>query len=436
MSATDLPGPRRRPAEADVGEWLRTEASMRTARWFGVVFAVFQITVFVSPDPPAHVRPVGYLLAGLLAVANLVVQYLLGRIRTLRGARSLAWATLLLDAALVSAFVWLYAFDADASLYLLFFILPAEAALKFQAVGALVAWAACTSLYVARELWASDRYGAELNVTSISFRMGVLLIVSLLVGMFARKLAERSTELRAALDELERQQLWRQGLIDMLAHDLRSPVGTATSTMMLIRDRLDRLTADEVRRLATSAVVQNERALRLTQDLLDLARSQQGRLELQLDVVPVAPLIRRVVEGLPVPPGDVLLTIEEDLHARIDPARLEQVVANLVSNAAKHGRPPIEVSARRGDRDLLEMRVSDHGGGVTSAARGTLFAPFAVGNVEQGSVGLGLWIVRTLVAAHGGTVEYEPSPDQPAFVVRLPGAARSAREPSDASIQL
>lgn len=409
---------------------------MRTARWFGVVFALFQITTFVSAEPPPYVRPLGYLLVGSLVVANLAVQYLLGRIRTLRAAKALAWTTLLVDAGLVSGFVWLYSFDPTSSLYLLFFILPAEAALKFQAVGALVAWATCTALYIARELWAGDRYGYEVHLTSISFRMGVLLIVSLLIGMFARKLAERSAELSDALGELERQQLWRQGLIDMLAHDLRSPVGTATSTVMLIRDRLDRLSPDEVRRLAAAAVVQNERALRLTQDLLDLARSQQGRLELQLEVVHVEPLIRRVVEGLAVQPGDLLVTVDEDLRARVDPARLEQVVANLVSNAAKHGRPPIEVTARRGDAELLEVRVSDHGGGVTSAARGTLFAPFAVGNVEQGSVGLGLWIVRTLVAAHGGTVEYEPGPDRPAFVVRLPGAARSSREPSDASVPL
>lgn len=435
MGSEHVPDVDRRGSPRAVDEWLRIEASMRTARWFGVVFALFQVTMSSHPATPSHVRPVGYLLAGLLLVANLVVQVLLGRIRTVAGARRLALATLLVDAGLISAFVWLYAFDLGSSLYLLFFILPAQAALKFQAVGALVAWAACTAMYVARELWARARYGGEVELTSISFRMGVLLIVSLLIGMFARKLAERSAELEDALGELERQEHWRQGLIDMLAHDLRAPVGTATSTLMVIRDRLERLAPEEVRRLAGSAIVANERALHLTQDLLDLARSQQGHLELQLEVVPVEPLVRRVLTGLQVSPADVLLAIDDDLVATVDPARLEQVVANLVTNAAKHGTPPVEVSARRLDGDVLEVRVADHGRGVPEAVRSDLFAPFAPGN-GRGSVGLGLWVVRTLVTAHGGTVTYEPDDGHPAFVVRLPGAARSARAPSDAVVPL
>lgn len=417
---------------ADLEEWVRIEASISAARWVGVGFALFQITAFGAPGIPSHVRPVGYALAAMLALANLVAGHVRRRVRTVDAARRLAWATLLSDAALISGFVWLYAFDPSSSLYLLFFVLPAQAALKFQATGALVAWAACTATYVAREVWASGRYGAELDVTSITFRMGVLLIVSLLVGMFARKLAERGEELEQALAELERQAEWRQALIDMLAHDLRSPVGTATSTVMLIRDRIDRLSTDEIRRLATVAVAQNERALMLTQDLLDLARAKQGRLEMQREEVLVGPLVSRVLATVPLEPTDVTVAIEDGLRALIDPARLEQVVANLLTNAAKHGAPPVLVSAGAVEGDTLEIRITDHGTGIPAAVQPSLFASFARGSAA-GSVGLGLWVVRTLVDAHGGTVTYDPEGTRPSFRVRIPGAARPmTSRPGDA----
>ncbi|MBW3620946.1 MAG: hypothetical protein KY461_11925, partial [Actinobacteria bacterium] len=300
---------------------MRIESSMCVARWFGVLFAVFQVTVFTFADAPGHTRPVGYALAGLLAVTNLAVRSALRRVDTLERARRLAWSTLLLDAAGVSGFVWLYSFDPTSSLYLLLFILPAEAALKFQASGAIVAWGACTTTYVLRELWASGIYGAEPEVTSITFRMGVLLIVSLLIAVFARKLADRSAELADALAELEGQERWRQALIDMLAHDLRSPVATATSTLLLIRDRIEHLSPDDVRGLTTAAVAQNQRALRLTEDLLDLARSQQGRLEMQLEDVAIGPLLQRVLATVPLAPADVRVVIDDGLVASVDPGR-------------------------------------------------------------------------------------------------------------------
>lgn len=405
---------------------------MATARWFGVVFAVFQVSAFRAAEIPAYVRPIGYALAATLAVVNLGATWVRRRIRTVEGARRLALVTLLTDAALLSGYVWLYAFDTGSSLYLLFFILPAEAALKFQATGAIVTWAACATTYVLRELWASERYGSEVQVESITFRMGVLLIVALLVGMFARKLAQRSAELEAALSELEQQERWRQALIDMLAHDLRSPVGSATSALMVIRDRIDRLAVDDVRRLASVAVGQNERALRLTDDLLDLARSQQGRLEVHREEVSIGPLLHRVLTTLPVSASDVRIEIADDLRAWVDPARLEQVAANLITNAAKHGVPPVEVTVLAVD-EVFELRVSDHGCGVPPELRTSLFTPFAEGTAS-GSVGLGLWIVQTLTEAHGGTVAYEDDGRHPSFVVRMPGAVRPPYRPDDAVV--
>lgn len=417
MTGTTPAGP---VVDPGFDEWRRSEGSMLAARWFGVLFAVFQVAVYEAPNTPALVEPTGFALAGLLALATAAGSLTLRRLTTVEAVRRLAWTTLLFDATLISAYVWLYAFDTTSSLYLLFFIIPAEAAMKFQATGALVAWAACTTMYVAREWWGAAMYGHEVQVSSITFRMGILLMVSLIMGLFARKLARRTTDLGEALAALERQERWRQALIDMLAHDLRAPVGAAASTSMLLRDRSDELRPVQVRQLAAAAVRQNERAMRLTQDLLDLARSQQDRLELQPEATALPDLLRRIVEGLVTDGVDIHVTVDEGLRATVDPGRLEQVVANLVSNAVKHGRPPVEVVATAVGPDL-ELRVTDRGDGVPLPERPSLFRPFSVGT-KTGSVGLGLWVVRTLVESHGGTVGYEPVDGQPSFVARLPGA--------------
>ncbi|MBW3621489.1 MAG: hypothetical protein KY461_14690, partial [Actinobacteria bacterium] len=125
---------------------------------------------------------------------------------------------------------------------------------------------------------------------------------------------------------------------------------------------------------------------------------------------------------------DVRVVIDDGLVASVDPGRMEQVLANLLTNAAKHGAPPVEVAARSVAGDL-ELRVTDHGPGVPGEAIGTLFSPFAEG-ADAGSVGLGLWVVHTLTAAHGGSVDYRPDAGRASFLVHIPGAARSSSAPS------
>jgi signal transduction histidine kinase len=117
----------------------------------------------------------------------------------------------------------------------------------------------------------------------------------------------------------------------------------------------------------------------------------------------------------------VVVDVPSDLVVVADRDRLAQAVDNLLSNALSHGTPPVRVSARRG-QDLVEIRVTDEGSGVTEAVRPRLFQRFATGR-SKGGTGLGLFIVRELSRAHGGEAFYEaPSDDASggAFVIQLP----------------
>jgi signal transduction histidine kinase len=130
--------------------------------------------------------------------------------------------------------------------------------------------------------------------------------------------------------------------------------------------------------------------------------------------------VRRVVEST-VPTDGITVATAPGVVVVVDPARLEQVVANLVGNAVKHGRAPIEITAVSND-DGFELRVADSGDGADPDVEASLFQPFAAGPTV-GSTGLGLWVVRTLVESHGGTVSYERVGGRPSFVVRLPSVA-------------
>lgn len=423
-ATTTATGLRPTRAERRNEELLAAERTLVTVRWFAVPFAVLQVLVYENMPYPDGVQEAGFALAGVLALLNLAVVVALRRVSSDRGVLALSAATLVADTAVVMGFVWLYTFDNESVFFLLLFILPAEAALKFQLRGAVGLWATVTALYVAREVWGAARYGFEVSEPSISFRMGILLLVSLIVGMFARSLGRRSDQLATALDDLEREEQWRSALIDMLAHDFRAPVGSATSGLLLVSRRMDELPAERLRPLVDAAVRQNRRALALADDVLTLARTGHGRLQLSRQDVEVAALLDRVVDWLGAHDA-VCVTCSADLRAHVDPARLEQVVTNLVSNACRHGRPPVTVTASALPDRGLEVRVADGGDGVPEAQQDQMFSQFSSGP-RADSVGLGLWLVSLLADAHGGDVRYLTVEGRPTFVVRLPGAGAEA----------
>lgn len=410
-------------------ELLSAEQVLVSVRWAAVAFTVFLVATYGGPAPP-WVAPVGFSLAAVLAVGNAAATLAVRRIETLQGVVRLAWATLLTDTLVVAGFVWLYTFDEGSVHFLLFFVLPAEAALKFQLVGALGMWTSIGIVYTARQAWATTTYGFQFSVPSIVYRLGILLIVTVILGLFAQRLTRRTAELSETNDRLRREERWQTALIDMLAHDFRAPIGTAISSLEMIDHQLEALSPDDIRRLLAAALRQSRRGLALADDLLTMARIREDHLELHRQDTDVAPLVHRIADGISDHDGWVRIDAPTDLRATLDPARLEQVVTNLLSNARRYGRPPVVVRARPLGEDGLELQVSDAGDGVPEKDRDSLFTPFA-GGPRQDSVGLGLWLVDVLATAHGGRATYDGIEDRPTFTVTLPGPSAPPTDGSD-----
>jgi signal transduction histidine kinase len=238
--------------------------------------------------------------------------------------------------------------------------------------------------------------------------------VAALVGAL---IEQRVGTVRATQGALERKDRWRGALMATLAHDVRSPLSTVAGVLEVLED--DPATPERHRPLLAGAQRQAARILRLAIGMLEVERAEHGMLRLDLSEVSLLRLAEDVATLTDA--EAVRVDIDPGLRARVDPARLEQVLYNLTTNALRHGTAPVVLSATAAG-DTIEVRVRDHGAGVPEGEVDRLFDRFSSADHSPASVGLGLWIVRLLTEAHGGDVRYEDARPGAVFVVRLPDA--------------
>jgi signal transduction histidine kinase len=338
-----------------------------------------------------------------------------------RSARDIAIIGLAMDVALLVGFVWLYAFDYDTQVWPILFIAPLEGAILFQLRGAMLSWGAISLFYALRDIWAAERWGNPLIWNSITFRMGIAGIIALVAGLMSRDLVRQRAKLSGALAEISRIDRLRSGLVNMLSHDVRSPITVIRGSVETLITRDDTIKKDDRIALLKAADRQAHRLERLANDLLDLARLDSGRLDLATESVDVNELVREALSYIE--DSDALtVDVEEGLRVEADPRRLEQVLINLTHNALNHGAPPVTISGKS-DNGLVVLEVSDHGEGVPPAALESLFEPFGQAK-KPGSNGYGLAIVKALIEAHGGDVSYSANEHGGAsFRVALPRSA-------------
>ncbi|GAA4697019.1 PAS domain S-box protein [Nocardioides conyzicola] len=208
------------------------------------------------------------------------------------------------------------------------------------------------------------------------------------------------------------------------AHELRTPVAVLGGTADMLVAHWTELEDDELEELLLGMGASATRLRRLLDDLLTASRLQSSRLELEREPVDVGRVVADSVATArrTHPDAGVESEVDGDLEVVGDAGRLGQVVDNLVNNALLHGEPPVRVTARADGEDVL-VTVTESGPGVPPHMQARLFERFSTGQAKGGT-GLGLFIVRQLVRAHGGDAFYRaPEGDVPgAFVVRLPRA--------------
>ena len=213
-------------------------------------------------------------------------------------------------------------------------------------------------------------------------------------------------------------------MISKIAHELRSPLTSVKGFSATLVKRWDRFTDEQRLQFIETIHHDAERMGRIVSEVLDLARLEAGRLELQVQQTSLHEIATKAVANHSALGGAdrVRVDVPEDATVFADPERLGHALSNLVENAIKFSdEGPVVIASRNGT-----ITVSDEGVGIPDDMVGEIFsgpAPHAQKSGPSGS-GLGLYLTRRLIEAHGGTVTVESRVGEGSvFTVTLPPAA-------------
>jgi two-component system sensor histidine kinase/response regulator len=220
--------------------------------------------------------------------------------------------------------------------------------------------------------------------------------------------------------------------IGILGHDLRNPLSAISNSAHLLLRGAD--LPERHRKSATRILRASDRMGNMIRDVLDFTRGHLG------GGIPVEPtdgdladICHRVVDETKAihPEREIVFDARGDLAGAWDRARLEQVVSNLVGNAVRHGQGRIIVEAVGEERQIV-LRVNNGGPPIPAAEIPTIFEPFKRSETHRSpdGLGLGLYIVREIVRAHGGTVQVRSTAHEGTTFAcvwtRAPAASRAA----------
>lgn len=253
------------------------------------------------------------------------------------------------------------------------------------------------------------------------------------------------TDRKALEDRLRQAVRDREEFLSIASHELRTPL----TALHLQMDSLLRTLArrpeeglasgralERIERSARTASTQVTRLTKLVDELLDVSRVAAGRLVLEREPVDLAVLAREVAARFDPLMQEAGCALEVHAPGSViglwDRARLDLVISNLLSNAIKYGpNQPVSLTVEGGD-EVGRLIVRDRGIGIPPEAQARIFERFerAVSTRNYGGFGLGLWIAREVIAAHGGTIQVHSAPkarEGATFIVELPRPPLSNR---------
>ena len=231
-----------------------------------------------------------------------------------------------------------------------------------------------------------------------------------------RQLAAQRDELAALTESLKQADIQKNRFLAVLGHELRNPIMALNAGLIMLERKKGQPVEGEIR---TSMSRYLTHMTRLVEDLLDIARIEQGKISLQRERVDLNDILAFAVETS----RPAIDEAGHALHVELSPlpvwvdadhARMAQIIGNLVSNAAKYtpAAGEIRVIARVEDGTAW-IEVSDNGIGIAPDQQGRIFGIFEQadvnGKVKQDGLGIGLALVKQLVELHGGTIRLKHS---------------------------
>jgi signal transduction histidine kinase len=256
-----------------------------------------------------------------------------------------------------------------------------------------------------------------------------------LVGLLGRLVASAVQNIRAyeaernTVEELRRLSALRADFVSVVSHELRAPMASVVGSAQTLRQRWRELNPDQRESFLALISSETERLAALVADVLDTSRIDAGTFTYRFADVDLGALVRDSVAGLSLTQEEV--SVVADVHGELpsvrgDRDRLQQVLTNLLDNAVKFSPAGEEVRVSAFQQDSrVRIEVCDRGPGVPPDQQRVIFEKFGRGKIAGSpgtpGTGLGLYIARSIVEAHGGMLEVSSGPDAGAtFTLSLP----------------
>jgi len=220
----------------------------------------------------------------------------------------------------------------------------------------------------------------------------------------------------------ERLERSRAELVSTVAHELRSPLTSVKGFTATLLNKWGRFTDDQKRVMLETVNADADRVTRLITELLDVSRIESGRMEVHRQLVDLPDRARRIIAGRVVA-GDAedryrLEVLGGLPETWLDADKIDQILGNLVENAVRHGAGIVTIVVETAhldgqdgelELDAVAVSVRDQGEGISPDVAPRVFRQFWRGK-RRGGTGLGLYIVKGLVEAHGGTIGVRCAP--------------------------
>ena len=411
-------------------ELVRFERTFNLVRIGGAGLAFFLGPLFPNLGAWSLV-----LLGVWLLVEAAVIEGVLRRVRTTAGAERISRGVYFIDLIVVAFAIFVFSSDPRWTTYIVMPLLIIAGGFRFGRRGGLLGAGAMSLAYVVIAIFRANTYGYSVEPERILFTVTVNFLAAFLMAGLVRELrglrGQREAFLRQAAETeaLRAVDQLKSDFLAAMSHDFRSPLTVVRGAVeLLLGERPGALTAGQ-RELAESAARNVLRLEEFTEDLLEMARLEQGAVALEPEDLDVRVLLSEIVADHQILAKQRRQWFALDAPADImkvsaDRGRLRQALSNLVGNAIKYAPTgtPINVRAQK-QNGLFRIAVSDHGPGIPPEERGHMFEKFFRGRGVGSTpgAGLGLSIARSLVVLHGGTLDYEDTPGGgTTFVVCLP----------------
>jgi PAS domain S-box-containing protein len=217
-------------------------------------------------------------------------------------------------------------------------------------------------------------------------------------------------------EQRERIERSRADLVCTVAHELRSPLTSVKGFTATLLAKWGRFTDDQKRVMLETVNADADRVTRLITELLDVSRIESGRMEIHRELVDIPDRVKKIIAGR-VACGDAEDRFRLDVRAPLpdtwlDMDKIDQILVNLIENALRHGAGMVTTVVEPADIDGVDgvaVSVRDQGEGIAPEVAPRVFRQFWRGK-RRGGAGLGLYIVKGLVEAHGGAISVQRAP--------------------------